>query len=161
MTDRRKMQVAYVILQRSQAFLDSLKKWNARTPATKSYDNMRAFFREEYSSLEAVGALSIKESINHTELQQSLEVMQTDMTRHLEQSLQQNLIQALHTYSSLERDYHENSLPEHVPPAPESMNAAGDASNTVPMEGHGARNLTDACTVTNSVPCSWLIIQYF
>ena len=132
MTDRRKMQVAYVILQRSQAFLDSLKKWNARATPTKSYDNMKDFFRAEYSSLEEVGALSIKESINHIDLQQSLDTMQKDLTQHLEQSLQQNLIHALHTYSSLEREYHEPSPPASSPATVEELNAATTLKNTDP-----------------------------
>ena len=43
LSDRKKMQIAYVIIQRSQAFLDGLKKWNARSTATKSYDSMKDF----------------------------------------------------------------------------------------------------------------------
>ena len=73
LTDRRKCQFAYVIFQKSRAFLDSLKKWNAKPQATKSYQNMKTFMREEKSALEAVGALSIKESLNQVKLLQALQ----------------------------------------------------------------------------------------
>ena len=66
------------------------------------------FFREEHSALEAVGALSIGASINHTDLKASLDSMQDNLTKKLEQSLHENLVHALHTYISYERDYQES-----------------------------------------------------
>lgn len=57
-SDQRKHQYAYVIFQKSRSFLDSLKKWNEHAPATKTYDCMKEFMRDDMAALEAVGALN-------------------------------------------------------------------------------------------------------
>ena len=85
---------------------------------------MKTFFCAEHSALEAVGALSINVSINHTQLKNSLDTLQKDLTSHLEDSLHANLIQALQTYSHLEREHQAAQEEETKPPPAISANAA-------------------------------------
>ena len=84
---------------------------------------MKTFFRTEYSALDAVGALSVKDSINQTQLQTSLNTLQKDLTAHLEDSLHTNLIQALQTFSSLEREHQDEQIQEPTSPINNSTNA--------------------------------------
>ena len=66
LTDQLKIQLAYLILSRARVFRESLKDWNKKATADKTYINMKIFMRQEYSDLEAVGALSLEDSsINH------------------------------------------------------------------------------------------------
>ena len=83
LTDRRRRQIAYVIFQRSRAFTDGLKKWNGRTAATQTYNEFKIFMRKEHSDLEAVGALSIRDTVNHAELRELLDEMQDALSNHL------------------------------------------------------------------------------
>ena len=103
-SDRRKRQFAYVIFQKSRAFLDSLKKWNARPDATKTYQRMKEFMREEMSALEAVGALTIQDSLNQVEILKAIQQQQEELTQNMEQRMQVNLVEALAQYGHMERD---------------------------------------------------------
>lgn len=80
-SDRRMCQFAYVIFQKSCAFLDSLKKWNERAAGTKSYTNMKTFMRDKRASLEKVGALTIQDSLNQAELLKSIQQQQETLTQ--------------------------------------------------------------------------------
>ena len=103
-SDRRKRQFAYVIFQKSRAFLDSLKKWNARPDATKTYTRMKDFMRSERKALEAVGALTIQDSINQVEMLKAIQQQQEDLTHSMEQRMQMNLLEALAQYGHIENE---------------------------------------------------------
>ena len=113
--DKRKIQFAYVIFQRSRAYLDSLKKWNERPAVQKTYDRMKIFIREERKALEAVGALTIQDSLNQVELLKSMRNHQDELATRLETSLQANLMEALTQYGHLEREMQQMSPPQPLP----------------------------------------------
>ena len=59
---------------------------------------------EEKAALQAVGALTIQESLNQVELLQSLQNHQEQLSSRLEDRLQLNLVQALAQYGNMERE---------------------------------------------------------
>ena len=61
-TDKQLCQISYLIFNRTRAFLDSLKKWNAKTSDEKTYAQFKKYMREEHHALKQVGALTIKDS---------------------------------------------------------------------------------------------------
>ena len=76
---------------------------------------MKEFMREEMISLEAVGALTIQESLNQVEILKALQQQQEDLTQQMEHRMQVNLVEALAQYGHMERemqsdDQHDNDV---------------------------------------------------
>ena len=69
---KRKVQFTYGIFQKSRAYLDSLKKWNARQKTNKTYIEMKICMREERQSITVVEALTVKDSLNQVQMILSL-----------------------------------------------------------------------------------------
>ena len=138
-SDRRKCQFAYVILQKSRAFLDSLKKWNARPVATKTYARMKEFMRDERQALEAVGALTIQDSLNQVEMLRAVQQQEEDLTHNMEERMQINLLEALAQYGHMENE--ETPPADETPPSANSITpaAAGDVAIHRALEALTAR----------------------
>ena len=118
LTDRRKIQLAYLILSRARVFRESLKDWNKKATADKTYSNMKIFMRQEYSDLEAVGALTLEDSsLNHAKILQELKDNQAHLAQTMEEQLKVNLVETLDSYARFNQ--------ENVPPSPQVGNLLG------------------------------------
>ena len=61
-TDHQLVQLAYLAFNKTKAFMDSLKAWNAKLLPTKPFATFKLHMREEHHALRQVGALSIRDS---------------------------------------------------------------------------------------------------
>ena len=52
--DSEKVDIIYIVLNRCGVFQDSLKLWNKKSTAEKTYANMKTFFRQEHLDLDKV-----------------------------------------------------------------------------------------------------------
>ena len=64
-SDTQLVNMAYLIFQKSGIFMNSLREWNKKTPADKTYVNMKSFMRNEYLQLQEVGGLTIQNSMTN------------------------------------------------------------------------------------------------
>ena len=61
-TDMQLITYAYLVFQRAGIFMTSLKEWNAKSIASKTFQTFKIFMRKQYLDLEAVGGLMIQNS---------------------------------------------------------------------------------------------------
>ena len=111
-TDRRQIQMAYLIFNRAGVFRDSLKTWNARPDNLKTYDALKVFMRDEHAALDMVGALTIQDSsLQHANMLQALQIQQDDLA----DKFQRNLLTAFDSYAQSEQENipPNSSSPEH------------------------------------------------
>ena len=92
---------AYVIFQKSRAYLDSLRTWNSRQTINKTYEEMKVFMNEECQSLEAFGVLTVGYSLNQVQMIQSLQEHQAQMSAQIEEKIKINMIKVLTTYGAI------------------------------------------------------------
>ena len=59
-TDKQLVQLAYLILNNSRAYMNSLKIWNSKDSADKTLSTFNTHTRAEYHVLRQVGALNIQ-----------------------------------------------------------------------------------------------------
>ena len=104
-TDRQLCQIGYLIFNRTRAFVDALKKWNATLTADKTLAKFKNHMREEHHALKLVGALSIQESsfyqanmIQQVLTQQS--ELQDNLQNTINQQVKDSLFTALTEYST-------------------------------------------------------------
>ena len=81
---------------------------------------MKEFMREELAALEAVGALTIQDSLNQVEILKAIQQQQEQLTQNMEHRMQVNLVEALAQYGHMERE--QNTLVP-VPPSTTDVNA--------------------------------------
>ena len=105
--EKRQVQCAYVIFQKSRAYLDSLKKWNACQKINNMYNKMKIIMREERQSFETVGTLTVEDSLNQVQMIQSIQEHQTQMSTQIEEKMKINLIKVLTTYGKMEQDMYD------------------------------------------------------
>ena len=60
--DRHLVQLAYLIFNKTNAFMDSLQKRNSKPLAEKTSIKFKLYMREGYHSLRQVSALTIRDS---------------------------------------------------------------------------------------------------
>jgi hypothetical protein len=95
-SDRRKTMLAYKIISKNNAFMDSLKMWNRKALRDKTYTNMKIFMRAEYSDLDEVGGLTLNNSIlNQANILQELKSHQEEIAARMENNLKINMIEAM------------------------------------------------------------------
>ena len=98
-TDRRRVQMPYLILNRTGVFRDSLKTWNARPDHLKTYDELKVFMCDEHAALDMVGALTLQDSsLQHANMLQALQTQQ----ENLADQFQRNLFTAFESYAQSE-----------------------------------------------------------
>ena len=61
-SDRQLVAIGYLIFNRTKAYTDDLKTWNAKPLVYKTFANLRINLRTEYDALRRVGALTVHES---------------------------------------------------------------------------------------------------
>ena len=61
-TDKQLVQIAYLIFNRTRAFVDALKKWNELSDESKTYAKFKKHMRAEHHALKRVGALTVQDS---------------------------------------------------------------------------------------------------
>ena len=61
-TDKQLVQMAYLIFNRTRAFVDALKKWNSKETSAKTFATFKKHMREEHQALKQVGALTLQDS---------------------------------------------------------------------------------------------------
>ena len=111
-SDGQLVSLSYLIFNRTKAYIDSLKIWNAKPKVDRTFENFKLHLRTEYHALRQVGALTIRDS--NINLLQDMTTHQntlsTALGEQLNASMKHNFEQALNL---LKR---EAGNGEHVPP---------------------------------------------
>ena len=99
-TDRQLVQLAYLVFNKTKAFMDSLKAWNAKLLLDKTFANFKIHMREEHHALRQVGALTIRDSeFSQANMIQQLTDHQQQLTKEsnlqLASTMQENFSQAI------------------------------------------------------------------
>ncbi len=68
MTEQQKINMGYLLIQQTQVYSTSLNKWNQKDFDDQTWDLFKSHFREAQKALRRTGALTVQESLNHTEL---------------------------------------------------------------------------------------------
>ena len=96
MSEADKIDIVYIILNRCGVFKDSLKKWNKKTDADKTYSNMKTFFLDEHLALDQVDALAKNEStLNQIDFMNK----QEEVLENMEARLKLNLVEAISEFA--------------------------------------------------------------
>ena len=131
-SDKQLCQIAYLIFNRTRAFVDALKNWNAKTPDEKTFALFKKHMRTEHHALKQVGALSIQESSFYQAnmVQQVLtqqNALQDNLQASIDQQVKDSLLSALTEYT--------NSMDEpEVTVANNISSTAPDASTTAILD---------------------------
>ena len=67
-SDAQKVDMAYLLLQRTTKFSSALTKWNEKADADKTWDNFKKHARDAQLILRNTGQLTVQESMNQTEI---------------------------------------------------------------------------------------------
>ena len=132
-TDKQLCQISYLIFNRTRVFLDSLKKWNAKTSDEKTYGQFKKYMQEEHHALKQVGALAIKDSTFYqANMVQQVLAQQSELQDNLQASIDQQVKDSL--LSAL-TEYTTNSVEEsQVEVANNVATKAKDASTEAILE---------------------------
>ena len=68
LTDRQRVDIGYIVLQRSKPFKNSLRDWNARPANQRTYANFKTHFRDAQIALRKTGEITVEEGLNHAEV---------------------------------------------------------------------------------------------
>ena len=63
-SDGQLVSLSYLIFNRTKAYIDSLKIWNAKPKVDRTFENFKLHLRTEYHALRQVGALTIRDPIS-------------------------------------------------------------------------------------------------
>lgn len=97
MQDSEKVDIIYIILNCCGMFQDSLKLWNKKATADKTYANIKKFFRQEHLDLDKVNALAKRDlHLNHTEFM----AQHTEFLGEMESRLKTNLADAITQFAN-------------------------------------------------------------
>ena len=67
-TDRQRVDIGYIVLQRCKQYKTGLKEWNERAQADRTWNNFKNHFRDVQIALRKTGDLTIEEGLNHSEI---------------------------------------------------------------------------------------------
>ena len=95
-TDRQLVGLAYLIFNKTRAYTDALKVWNAKPEDIKTYMNMKIHMRAEYHALRQVGALTVADSSLNMmkQLTEQQNTLAQEMHTELNNTMQANFLQA-------------------------------------------------------------------
>ena len=83
-SDRQLVQLAYLVFNKTKAFMYSLKAWNSKLLPDKTFAKFKLRMREEQHALRQVGALTIRDSeFSQTNMIQQLTDHQQKLTHDL------------------------------------------------------------------------------
>ena len=95
-SDKQLCQIAYLIFNRTRAFVDALKNWNAKEDKDKTFALFKKHMRLEHHALKQVGALSINEtSFYQANMIQQVLTQQSDLHDNLQASIDQQVKESL------------------------------------------------------------------
>ena len=98
--DNQLVAIAYIIFSRSGFFQDSLKTWNAKSVADRTYANMKVFMNDEYNALKRVGGLTVGDSALSAQTTiQELKDFQASLTKQLKDELTENVRSTMQAFS--------------------------------------------------------------
>ena len=119
--DHQLVAIAYIIFSRSGFFQDSLKTWNAKPKADRTYDNMKTFMNDEYNALKKVGGLTVGSSALSAQTSiQELKDHQALLTQKLKDELTENVRTTMQAFSMQHNE--ENVDPNMFQPPPPMYN---------------------------------------
>ena len=111
-TDDQLKDLAYIILQKTGAFTDSLKTLNARSaPDPTDFAAFRVFMRAEHRALNAVDGLKVSGTTLQNNLLQEIHQRQQTMADELENKLQANFMNALGIFADMKEEGNEENIP--------------------------------------------------
>ena len=67
-SEQQKINMGYLILQNTQVYNNALNQWNQLDPQQHNWENFKTHFRNAQKGLRRTGALTVQDSINHTDL---------------------------------------------------------------------------------------------
>ena len=67
-SDRQRVDMGYLVLQRCRPFKTGLKEWNDRPNNDKTWANFKTHFRDAQIALRRTGDITMEQGLNHTEL---------------------------------------------------------------------------------------------
>ena len=68
MSERQKIYMGYLLLQKIQVYTTSLSKWDQKNANEQTRENFKLYFREAQKALQQTGSLTINEIINHADI---------------------------------------------------------------------------------------------
>ena len=68
LSDRQKIDFAYLLLQRTRHFKLGLQEWNRKSTSDQTWINFMIHFRDVHQDLKKTGELTVQEGINHADL---------------------------------------------------------------------------------------------
>ena len=68
MTEQQKINMAYLLLQQTQVYSTALNRWNQSERPEQTWSNFKTHFRDAQKALRRTGALTVQESLNHTQI---------------------------------------------------------------------------------------------
>ena len=104
-TDKQLVQIAYLIFNRTRAFVDALKKWNELSEESKTYAKFKKHMRAEHHALKRVGALTVQDS---TFYQANL-LQQPDVQAQIDEQVKTSLLSALNDFQELQLESEDNN----------------------------------------------------
>ena len=126
-TDKQLVQLAYLIFNRTRAFVNTLKKWNEKSTEDKTYANFKQHMRDVHHALKRVGALTIQEST----LYQANLMQNADMQAQIDEQVKTSLLAALTDFQVEQND----SEPEEATvPTMEANNLKSQDTNAALLE---------------------------
>ena len=68
LTQPQKINMAFLLFQKTQAFNRGLTSWISRPVEEQTWDNFKQHFRQAQLEMRRTGAITVQEAINHTQL---------------------------------------------------------------------------------------------
>ena len=88
--------------------MESLKRWNQKVAADKTYNNMKAYMRKEYLDLQEVGGLTVNSTLNQANLVQELKEHQDAIADNLKDQLTENFKEMTQSMNFIINDENKN-----------------------------------------------------
>ena len=144
-TDKQLVQIAYLIFNRTRAFVDSLKKWNEKKLEEKTFANFKTHMREEHHALKRVGALTVQDSA----LYQANLIQQPEFQAKIEEQVKSSLLTAINDFQT---EHMESSDKRDPPPLMEANNATTEEMDQTNLLCELIQNLTKQVEAMSKQP---------
>ena len=90
-TDRQRVDIGYIVLQRCKPFKTALCKWNVRSAAQHNWNMFKTHFCDVKISLRKTGKITVDEGLNHASVvNMVLEGVQAALAEHTPPNEQAN-----------------------------------------------------------------------
>ena len=88
MSEQQKINMAYLLIQQAQVYSTALNNWNQQDQDAQTWESFKTHFREAQKSLRRTGALTIKDTLNHTKI---IDLVQQGVQQALEHQQSSNI----------------------------------------------------------------------